>query len=147
MKLDSMNVNGLALAAVAIAAAYIVSQIAKGAAAGADLLPSAARATGNAINPNSRENLINRAVTAVGQTVTADPEWVPGVSLWEWLNPDAVAAERAMVGPVKPAPTYDQRASPSGNATSGAPDQAWGAWLWEKLNPGAVAAERRAMGL
>lgn len=63
-----------------------------------------AHAVGNAVNPASSDNLVNRGVESIGQAVTGDASWTPGGALWDfWSNDDF--AEQLKVQPRAPRPT------------------------------------------
>lgn len=85
------------------------------------IVGDAAQAVGTAIengaiNPASRNNLINRGVEAVGSQVSGDPNWTLGGTVYDWLNPDVL--DRVLKGePVPNAP-----------ATSPATEKKTGEW-------------------
>ena len=49
------------------------------------------------LNPASTNNVVyNDIIGGAGRAVTGDEHWSLGVQLWEWLNPDAVEAEKGL---------------------------------------------------
>jgi hypothetical protein len=56
----------------------------------------------SAINPASPDNIVYKGVNTVAAQVTNDPSWNLGNKLWEFLNPDKVAKEKAMLAGGKP---------------------------------------------
>jgi len=60
----------------------------------------AAQAVGTAVNPTSRDNLANRAVSGVGAAVSGDSNFSLGTWLWEALHPGQAATDnRIASGP------------------------------------------------
>lgn len=62
----------------------------------------AARTVGDAVNPASSGNVVNRAVSAVGATVTGDADWSLGGQLAEWFSPSVRAANESLRTPPAP---------------------------------------------
>jgi NADPH-dependent glutamate synthase beta subunit-like oxidoreductase len=60
------------------------------------------------LNPASTKNIVYRGVNATAAAVTNDPEWNLGVKIWEWLNPEKLAAEKRILGPSTPSNTQQQ---------------------------------------
>lgn len=62
------------------------------------------------LNPASPENVVYKAVSAVGNTVASDGVDSPwGVRLWEFANPEKVSMEKALTAPTpKNAPKSEQ---------------------------------------
>ena len=46
-----------------------------------------------AVNPVSHDNIFNRGVNAVTQSLTGDPNATLGTKIYEWLNPEEGVAE------------------------------------------------------
>jgi hypothetical protein len=59
----------------------------------------AAGAAAQAVNPLNNENVFASGVNAVGGAVTGTDDWSLGVAIWEWWNPEKVAAEREVTKP------------------------------------------------
>jgi len=81
------------------AGGFIAYRIGKAAfSAGGDVVGAAKKVITTDLNPLSTENLAYKAVN----TVTGGDEAKPlGVRMWEWWNPEKVAAEVAAVAPTK----------------------------------------------
>lgn len=56
-----------------------------------------------AVNPLDQDNVFYTGVNAVGAKVTGG-EFSLGAAIYEWWNPDRVAAERAAIGATAGAP-------------------------------------------
>lgn len=77
----------VAIAAVAAVAGYVVWKFGK-------------KLITEELNPLSDQNVVyDNVIGGVGRAVSGDEHWSLGVQLWEWLNPDAVAAEQGTVKP------------------------------------------------
>ena len=81
----------------ALAAVYLIR---KGATATVDAATAVITATGRAIDPTSDTNMAYQGANAVGAVLTDSKpgEFSLGSWLWEKLNPDQVAKERAALG-------------------------------------------------
>lgn len=91
--------------------AVLAWQAIKGATAAVDAAGEAIK--GGAINPGSANNLAYRGANAIGAAASGDESWSLGAKLFEWLNPGAVAAERAVTSstPARAAGTTSSAAS------------------------------------
>lgn len=56
---------------------------------------AAAASVGNAINPASDTNIVNRGVSAAGSAITGDSSWSLGGAIYEWFNKDPNAQANA----------------------------------------------------
>lgn len=84
----------------AIAAIYLIT---RGARAASDTAGQIITTAGRAIDPTSPDNLAYRGVNAVGGILTQQgSDFSLGVWLWEKLNPDKVAQEKALLGGTPP---------------------------------------------
>ncbi|RZS56723.1 hypothetical protein [Sphaerotilus mobilis] len=116
--------KGLAIAAAAVAVGVVAWKAWRGIAAGA-------------IDPTSSNNLAHRGVNAIGATVTDNPNFSLGASVFEWLNPATVTAESTAVHGTSPARSttpaatvYDHAGQIRGPSTTGRPDP-WAGTPWE----------------
>lgn len=98
----------LAYAAALAFGAAVVWQLVKNKKAIGAAITDTAKGAIAAITPTNPDNIIAQGANAVARVVTGDPGATVGSSLWEKLNPDAVAAEkRAIYGdPQRAAPIY-----------------------------------------
>lgn len=94
-KITSTQIT-LGLGIVVLGAAYFIGKKALSAAG------NTAASVGQALNPTSTENIFYKGTSGLVNAVAADGRDAPlGVRIWEWLNPDKVAAERALTQPVQ----------------------------------------------
>lgn len=117
MKAELTATGVLALAAVAgLGALYLFNRRA---------IHSAVAAAGDAVNPASQTNIVNRGLSAAGAAVTGDDSWSLGGQLAEWFSPSVAAANEALRGPVVPSvdqsimDANDARARPGTGAGTG----------------------------
>lgn len=95
--MNADTVKTVAISAALLAVGYIVFRVAgvgssaakalgDAASAAGGYISGAAGAVGQAINPASSDNLVNRGVTSAGQAVTGDPGWTLGGTVYETIN-------------------------------------------------------------
>lgn len=84
----------LALAGVGVLAILYVKRGAIGAS-----VASAAQAVGDAVNPTSDQNLAYRGANALGASLTGDPFFTVGGSLYDWLHQPSAYQVAAAGGP------------------------------------------------
>lgn len=66
------------------------------------------------LNPASTENVVYKAVSAVGNAVASDNTDSPwGARLWEWANPEKVSMEKALSAPTPVNAPKSEQISPS----------------------------------
>lgn len=72
----------------------------------------------SAVNPLNSNNVFSSAVNDVGAQIAGQPagSWSLGSSLFEWWNPQAVAAEKAAIGQGMPASSSSDQAIAAGSA-------------------------------
>jgi hypothetical protein len=92
------NAHKLGLLAAGVVVAVIVARKA------AESVGGGAAAVLDSMNPFSANNFAYRGANALGATLSGDPAFNLGSSLFDVLNPGALAAERAVFSPV---PAYN----------------------------------------
>lgn len=92
---------GLGLVAV-IAVYWVGYRTLKAAGNAAESLVDVVSTGVQQINPLNPNNGFYTGASAVGDAIASDGRRAPlGVRIWEWMNPDKVAAENALTGPVQ----------------------------------------------
>lgn len=117
----ALNSSGVfALAAVAAGVLVLVVIARKGGAVAA------------AVNPADADNLVNRAVTGAGQTMSGDSAWTLGGWIYELTHapyePNPAPLSRA--APLTPNPLYSG-VNRAGQALSGARAWTLGSWIYD----------------
>lgn len=147
MRLPASPIAIAYLAALGFGAA-VVWQLVKNKKAIAVAVTDTAKGVVEALTPTNPDNIVAQGVNAVARVLTGDPGATVGTSLWEKLNPGAVAAEKAAIygDPQKAAPIYPGL---DAELRAGAPDAgdwrdtlagAWESAVAESANQGRAAA-------
>lgn len=90
------------------------------------------------LNPASSDNLVNRAVTGVGATLTGDPNWTLGGAIFDLTHNDPDDPSRnTVLDPVNPASernVVNQGLQKIGRSISGDPTWTLGGWIYDMTN-------------
>lgn len=121
----------LALAGVAVAG-FVAYRVVR---AGGAVADTVGQVITHDLNPASSDNVVNQALLAIGQSISGDPNWTLGGSVYDWTHTDQADPTRFTgldgVNPVSPDNFINRGVNSIGRAVSN--DQSWtlGGWLYD----------------
>lgn len=121
----------LALAGIAMAG-FVAYRVVR---AGGAVAETVGQVITHDLNPASSDNVVNQALLAIGQSISGDPNWSLGGSIYDWTHSDPTDPTRFTV-PDAIDPTHsdnfiNRRVNAIGRAITD--DKSWtlGGWLYD----------------